>query len=155
MHRETLGIYEADTSLNRLQRTSAILHPAAIRVGTRRLQQGWVMSAFAAPHVCALYRLPAGLTPKYWNTSAKLLFWVRFAGEKKAGSVAHERASSTIPKEEEEEEEERLYLHLETRERVQTNEAKSKRRRASPTQTTSQRDNTRRRRSSLIITRTT
>jgi len=30
-------------------------------------------------------------------------------------------------------EEERLYLHLETRERVQTNEAKSKRRRASPT----------------------
>ena len=44
--------------------------------------------------------------------------------------------------EEEEEEEERLYLHLETRERVQTNEAKSKRRRASPTQTTSQRDNT-------------
>ena len=44
--------------------------------------------------------------------------------------------------EEEEEEEGRLYLHLETRERVQTNEAKSKRRRASPTQTTSQRDNT-------------
>ena len=42
----------------------------------------------------------------------------------------------------EEEEEERLYLHLETRERVQTNEAKSKRCRASPTQTTSQRDNT-------------
>jgi len=42
----------------------------------------------------------------------------------------------------EDEEEERLYLHLETRERVQTNEAKSKRRRASPTQTTSQRDNT-------------
>ena len=39
-------------------------------------------------------------------------------------------------------EEERLYLQLETRERVQTNEAKSKRRRASPTQTTSQRDNT-------------
>ena len=33
-------------------------------------------------------------------------------------------------------------MHLETRERVQTNEAKSKRRRASPTQTTSQRDNT-------------
>ena len=45
-------------------------------------------------------------------------------------------------REEEEEEEERLYLHLETRERVQTNEAKSKRCRASPTQTTSQRDNT-------------
>ena len=39
-------------------------------------------------------------------------------------------------------EEEGLYLQLETRERVQTNEAKSKRRRASPTQTTSQRDNT-------------
>ena len=39
--------------------------------------------------------------------------------------------------EEEEEEEERLYLHLETRERVQTNEAKSKRCSASPTQTTS------------------
>jgi hypothetical protein len=38
------------------------------------------------------------------------------------------------------EEEERLYLHLETRERVQTNEAKSKRRRASPTQTTSHGD---------------
>ena len=32
-----------------------------------------------------------------------------------------------------EEEEEGLYLQLETRERVQTNEAKSKRRRASPT----------------------
>jgi len=30
-------------------------------------------------------------------------------------------------------EEERLYLQLEIRERVQTNEAKSKRRRASPT----------------------
>ena len=50
--------------------------------------------------------------------------------------------SPTPPKEEEEEEEERLYFHLETRECVQTNEAKSKRRRASPTQTTSQRDNT-------------
>jgi len=35
--------------------------------------------------------------------------------------------------EEEEEEEEGLYLRLETRERVQTNEARSKRRRASPT----------------------
>jgi hypothetical protein len=34
--------------------------------------------------------------------------------------------------EEEEEEDERLCLQLETRERVQTNEAKSKRRRASP-----------------------
>ena len=34
---------------------------------------------------------------------------------------------------EEEEEEEGFYLQLETRERVQTNEAKSKRRRASPT----------------------
>ena len=33
-------------------------------------------------------------------------------------------------------------MHLETRERVQTNEAKSKRRRTSPTQTTSQLDNT-------------
>jgi len=33
-------------------------------------------------------------------------------------------------------------LRLETRERVQTNEAKSKRRRASPTETTSRRDNT-------------
>jgi len=38
--------------------------------------------------------------------------------------------------------EEELYLRLETREHVQTNEAKSKRRRASPTQTTSRRDNT-------------
>ena len=35
--------------------------------------------------------------------------------------------------EEEEEEEEGLYLRIETRKRVQTNEAKSKRRRASPT----------------------
>jgi len=35
-----------------------------------------------------------------------------------------------------------MYLQLETRERVQTNEAKSKRRRASPTYTTSRRDNT-------------
>jgi hypothetical protein len=35
--------------------------------------------------------------------------------------------------EEEEGEEERLYLQLETRERVQTNEARSKHRRASPT----------------------
>ena len=34
---------------------------------------------------------------------------------------------------EEEEEEEGLYLRIETRKRVQTNEAKSKRRRASPT----------------------
>jgi hypothetical protein len=34
-----------------------------------------------------------------------------------------------------------LYLRLETRERVQTDEAKSKRRRASPTSTTSRRDN--------------
>jgi len=34
---------------------------------------------------------------------------------------------------EEEAEEEGLYLQLESRERVQTNEAKSKRRRASPT----------------------
>ena len=33
-------------------------------------------------------------------------------------------------------------MRIETRKRVQTNEAKSKRRRASPTQTTSQRDNT-------------
>jgi len=40
------------------------------------------------------------------------------------------------------EEEEELYLRLETRERVQRNKAKSKRRRASPTQTTSRRDNT-------------
>ena len=39
-------------------------------------------------------------------------------------------------------EEEGLYLQLETRERVQTNEAKSKRRRASPTETTSRQDNT-------------
>jgi len=44
--------------------------------------------------------------------------------------------------EEEEEEEEGLYLRLETRERIQTNEAKSKRRRASPTYTTSRRENT-------------
>ena len=35
-----------------------------------------------------------------------------------------------------------LYLRIETRERVQTNEAKSKRRRASPTKTTGRRDNT-------------
>ena len=40
------------------------------------------------------------------------------------------------------EEEEGLYLRLETRKRVQTNEAKSKRRRASPTKTTGRRDNT-------------
>ena len=44
--------------------------------------------------------------------------------------------------EEEEEEEEGLYLRIETRKRVQTNEAKSKRRRASPTKTTGRRDNT-------------
>ena len=43
---------------------------------------------------------------------------------------------------EEEEEEEEEEEGLETRERVQTNEAKSKRRRASPTSTTSRRDNT-------------
>ena len=43
---------------------------------------------------------------------------------------------------EEEEEEEGLYLRTETRKRVQTNEAKSKRRRASPTKTTGRRDNT-------------
>ena len=42
----------------------------------------------------------------------------------------------------EEEEEEGLYLRTETRKRVQTNEAKSKRRRASPTKTTGRRDNT-------------
>jgi len=46
------------------------------------------------------------------------------------------------PGDKEEEEEEGLYLQVETRERVQTNEAKSKRRRASPTSTTSRRDNT-------------
>jgi hypothetical protein len=39
-------------------------------------------------------------------------------------------------------EEEELYLRLETHDRVQTNEAKSKRRRASPTYTKSRRDNT-------------
>ena len=44
--------------------------------------------------------------------------------------------------EEEEEKEEGLYLRIETRKRVQTNEAKSKRRRASPTKTTGRRDNT-------------
>jgi hypothetical protein len=38
-----------------------------------------------------------------------------------------------VEEEEEEEEEEGLYLRIETRKRVQTNEAKSKRRRASPT----------------------
>jgi len=52
------------------------------------------------------------------------------------------RGKPTRCREEEEEEEEGLYLRIETRKRVQTNEAKSKRRRASPTQTTSQRDNT-------------
>jgi hypothetical protein len=41
--------------------------------------------------------------------------------------------SSASEEEEEEEEEEGLYLRIETRKRVQTNEAKSKRRRASPT----------------------
>ena len=40
------------------------------------------------------------------------------------------------------EEEEGLYLRIEPRKRVQTNEAKSKRRRASPTKTTGRRDNT-------------
>ena len=44
--------------------------------------------------------------------------------------------------EEEEEEVEGLYLRIETRKRVQTNEAKSKRRRASPTKTTGRLDNT-------------
>jgi len=44
---------------------------------------------------------------------------------------------------EEEEEEEGIYLQLETCERVQVNEAKSKHRLASPTETTSRRDNTR------------
>jgi hypothetical protein len=38
-------------------------------------------------------------------------------------------AAGGIPQEEEEEEEERLYLHLKTRERVQTNEARRMRRR--------------------------
>jgi len=41
----------------------------------------------------------------------------------------------------EEEAGEELYLRLETRERVHPNEAKSERRRASPTSTTSRRDN--------------
>jgi len=60
---------------------------------------------------------------------------------KQANSVLVEAACGVgDDREEEEEEEERLYLHLETRERVQINEAKSKRCRASPTQTTSQRE---------------
>ena len=45
-----------------------------------------------------------------------------------------------VEKEEEEEEEGGLSLRIETRKRVQTNEAKSKRRRASPTKTTGRRD---------------
>jgi len=43
------------------------------------------------------------------------------------------RSLCLLSRVEEEEEEEGLYLRIETRKRVQTNEAKSKRRRASPT----------------------
>ena len=51
------------------------------------------------------------------------------------------RGEEEEEEEEEEKEEEGLYLRIETRKRVQTNEAKSKRRRASPTKTTGRRDN--------------